>query len=142
MINLNVLDPSSIKNTTNLKNKFDLEYPFPYSMIDIKFLGSKSQILEKGDFFYKFIHFNSIHFNLGSGTIENIKISIKPPTSFFMILECSDIPQYYEYIFQQRNLTLKKNELILKNQYYVYFTVNVRECTIGEIFIPSISMSD
>lgn len=50
MINLNVLDPSLIKNTTNLKNKFDLEYPFPDSMINIKFLGSKSQILVKGDF--------------------------------------------------------------------------------------------
>lgn len=48
MINLNVLDPSSINNTKNLKNKFDLKYPFPDSMINIKFLGSKSQILEKG----------------------------------------------------------------------------------------------
>ena len=67
-------------------------------------------------------------------------MSVNPPSSFILTVSSSQMQQFYEKIFESRNLSLKPNEIIFKGKYYLFFTVNIRECSIGEIFLPNLLM--
>lgn len=77
---------------------------------------------------------NTIFFK-GTSKIQDIKFITPPSSSFILLFTCDDIK-----MIKKKTYKLKKNEIILDNKYYLMFTINIRDCNNGEIFIQLLSM--
>ena len=71
----------------------------------------------------------------GTSKIEDVKFITPPSSSFILLFACDDIK-----LIKKKSYKLKKNEIILDNKYYLMFTINIRDCNNGEIFIQLLSM--
>ena len=67
-------------------------------------------------------------------------MSVDPPSSFILIVTCSQLQKFDKYIFETRNISLKPNEMVLDGKYYLFFTINLRQCQVGEVFIAELLM--
>lgn len=76
----------------------------------------------------------------GFTKIDKIKLSAQPPSTFFLAISCSEIPKFYKEVYEKKGWKLKPNEIVFNDNYYLFATVNIRNCISGEIFLPSLLM--
>lgn len=126
-IEAKIIDSSENK-IFNLYNKYRLS-----SRSEIKILGNYNPLISEG-YSYKQKYF--LNFCLGKTSISGLSIFTNPSSSFSIQFFYSSILLFKN----QRRVIKKRNEFYTEEMYSVIFTLNFRECILGEVFISSLYM--